>query len=360
MRKRGTFGPTLAAALLASLLLLPTRGQPAPGGTPADGKIFRILDLISKKIDASVVFSGIIPRSVAVTRNQEGACAICINCPREADARGTDAPKTGTPGPGAPAAPAGSGAEAPSGQLLVCDLSSLWNPRFMDGSFTYANDAGYDEDGGRYEVFPAAGSDTTTCLLGKLLFLAGRGPAGSALRSPQDLSFQIAFRRWGATYLAPIGGSQQAPRKFREGDPGAREAKEQAERHFDESPRWEERYRTAWAFRNGATDNALLDAVALFASDGNEFLMAIDLRKLESPQATYFWAPYHYYQSIHLDRHTLAVEGDTEAGAGGYQPATTIEYPYAVVIGQYARLRLTSPTGAPEVLLVVGPCQECP
>ncbi len=360
MRKRRTLGPMLAAALLASLLLLPTRGQPAPGGTPADGKIFRILDLISKKINGSVVFSGIIPRSVAITRNQDGACAICINCPREADARGTDAPKTGAPGSNAVAAPAGTDAGVSSGQLLVCDLSSLWNPRFMDGSFTFANDTGYDEDGGRYEVYPTAGSDTATCLLGKLLFLAGRGPAGSALRSPRDLSFQIALRRWGSTYLAPIGGCQQAPRKFREGDPGAREAKEQAARHFDDSPDWAGRYRTAWAFRNGATDNALLDAVALFASDGDEFLMAIDLRKLESPQATYFWAPYHYYQSIHLDRHTLAVEGDTEAGGGGYQPSTTIEYPYAVVIGQYARLRLTSPTGTPEVLLVVGPCQECP
>jgi len=360
VRKIRTLGPMLAAALLAALPLLPTPGQPAPGGTPADGKIFRILDLISRKIDGSVVFSGIIPRSVAVTRNQEGVYAICIDCPRTADTRGTAAPKGGTPATNGAVTPAEAAAEPSLGQLLVCDLSSLWNPRFMDGSFTYANDGGYDEDGGRYEVYPAAGSGTATCLLGKLLFLTGRGPAGSVLRSPRDLSFQIAFRRWGSTYLAPIGGCQQAPRKFRGGDPGAGEAKEQAERHFDESPQWTERYRTAWVFRNGATENALLDAVALFASDGDQFLMVIDLRKLESPQASYFWAPYHYYQSIHLDRHTLAVEGDTEAGTDGYQPATTIEYPYAVVIGQYARLRLTSPAGKPEVLLVVGPCQECP
>lgn len=331
----------------------PARETPADRPvTAADGKAFRILDRVAKEINRDVIFSGVIPGDVAVNKNPDGELALCINCPAGPEGAGA------SQGIAAPAE--SSKAKDPLGVVLALDLTSQWNPRLSGGRFLFSNDSGYDEDDREYEVFPSAGPSTRSCMLGKLLFVTGGPPASPAPKIPEDLPLQIALKRWGGIYTAPIGGSLVPPRKVAEADPAFKSLRDSLKAPFDETPSWGGALAPAWTFKGGASTNALLEAVSLFASDGEQFLVVVDLRKLESKEAAYFWAPYDGHRSVHLDRHVLSIFGAQAAGKESYQPSSFVEYPYVVVVGEYAKLVLTSPDGRPEVTLLLGSCPGCP
>jgi hypothetical protein len=349
-------GRLLALALLAGPALGgPVFSQtPVPGpptGTAADGKAFRILDRIAKDVDGSVIFTGEIAGAVPVGRTPSGALSICINCTGEkapaepVDKIGKDVKEKGA-------------STAAMGAVLVCDGSRLWNSRFSKGVIVFQNDRGFDADGGEYEAFPTAGDDTQTYQVGSLTIVAGRTGEMDEKRPAASAPFQIAMRyRW-STYLAPVAGNRTAPSKVVDSSE-IHDAKDLTRSTFEKVPDWRGRYPTRYLFREGAAQCTLTDAIALLATSQDEFLMAIDLRKLESKQASYFWAPYHFGQSVHLDEHSITVEGQTEAGQVTYEPDTYVEYPYLVIIGKYAKLRLTGGAGEGAVL-DVGYCDECP
>ena len=240
----------------------------------------------------------------------------------------------------------------------MCDGSRLWNSRFSKGVIVFQNDRGFDADGGEYEAFPTAGDDTQTYQVGSLTIVAGRTGEMDEKRPAASAPFQIAMRyRW-STYLAPIAGNRTAPSKVVDSSE-KRDAKDLTRSTFEKEPDWPGRYPTRFLFREGASKGALTNAIALLATSREEFLMVIDLRKLESKDATYFWAPYHFGQSVHLDEYTLSVEGEIDGGEVGYEPDTYVEYPYFVIVGKYAKIRLTGAAGEGAVL-VVGYCDECP
>lgn len=343
-------------------------------GDASDGKAFRILSRITKAIAPSILFEGRIARSVILGRTSSGATSLCANCTDGQNGAGTSAP--GASG-GAPAAAPGSaaanatgaaatlkgapaaGSQPPLGYVLVMDTTNLWQPRFEGGGFVYANSEGCDQDDREYAAFPAAGPDTVTGLVGKLLWICS--PAAEDRKPPYDAerTFQLLMRRFWTTYEAPIGDSRREPRKTADGEQGSAELRALAKSHVKKSEDWLPRFRPRFDLREGATASALSDAIALFATSGGGFTMILDLRKLESKQAGYFWAPYDHGQRIVLDESDLVVDGGA-AENGDYQPDTFVEYPYLVVGGTYARLALSRGQGSPPVQLVAGSCDECP
>ena len=98
------------------------------------------------------------------------------------------------------------------GNLLLCDLSRLWNPGYADGAFVYVNDAGFDADDRDYEAFPVGGPDTGTTRIGPLLFVADQKPDLLGPDQPGWSPFALALRRSGTTYLSPLDGGMRAPR----------------------------------------------------------------------------------------------------------------------------------------------------
>ncbi len=329
---------------------------PAPHplqGSAADGKAFRILDRVTKELNRTILFSGAIASTIRVNRTKSGIDTLCINC-RDQEA----APPAGG-AEGAPQGPSPSAA-GPWGDVLLLDRSNLWNPRYVDGGFVFTNDAGFDADDRDYELYPAAGPGTAACQVGSFMLVASRPPPGRHEASSGANPFQLAMRRWGTVYLAPLAGGDTAPLKIRDEDPGAKEARDMARSHEHKAPDWFIRYPLAWTFKGGAGPNDLLGSLALFAKAQETFLLVIDLRKLESKEASYFWAPYHGHRVIHLDEHILSVEGQGEEQEDPYEPTSYIEYPYLIVLGEYAKLRLASASGAPEIQLEIGYCETCP
>jgi hypothetical protein len=355
--RMGRFGMLLALVLipwsaLGGSLSAQESAPSATAGTQADGKAFRILDRIAKDVDGSVIFDGEIAGAIAVGKTSSGALSLCINCagpkalPTPVDKAGKDVK-------------ADEGSTASLGNILVCDASRLWHSRFSGGAYVFLNDSGFDEDGREYEAVPSAGENTRTYRVGNLIIVANRAAESSGPLSPAGPPYEIAVRRQWTTYLAPIAGNQIAPAKVADGDAGGKEARALAKPDFEKEPDWPGRYPTRFLFREGASKGALTNAIALLATSREEFLMVIDLRKLESERASYFWAPYHFGQSVHLDEHSVSVEGEMEDGQVTYAPDTYVEYPYLVIIGKYAKLRLTG-AGGEGAVLDVGYCDECP
>ena len=353
-------GVLLAVWLAGAFVCLAQEAPPAAAAAPnpllgsaADGKAFRILDRVTKELNRSILFTGSIARTVRVNRTKSGIDTICINCKDEGAAPPSEGAKVAPQGASPPAA-------GPWGDVLLLDRSNLWNPRYADGAFVFTNDAGFDADDRDYETYPSAGPSTSTASVGTFLFVANLLPATSGPGQDSASPFQLVMRRSGTTYFAPLAGGDTAPLKIQEEDPGAKDAREMARPHQQKAPDWFTRYPLAFTYTGGAARNGLLSAVALFAKAQETFLLVIDLRKLESKEASYFWAPYHGHRIIHLDEHILTVEGQQEGQEDAYEPTSYIEYPYLIVLGEYAKLRLASASGAPEIQLEIGYCETCP
>ena len=120
------------------------------------------------------------------------------------------------------------------------------------------------------------------------------------------------------------------------------------------------RYKPSFSFGNGAAANALTNAIVLFATGDSKCLLVLDLRKFESKQASYFWAPFHFHQDVHLDANTVTVEGESDGKEILYEPTSYVEYPYLIVLGEYARIRVAGVRGGPEMTMDVGSCDKCP
>lgn len=369
-----------AAPFVLLTVLAFGQAPPAPSpGAPADGKAFRILDRICKEVDGSVVFTGGVVRSIAVDQAESGAFSMCINCTED----GATQPPPAAP-PAAP--PAGQGAQgqppaqpavpaaqappaenpgdkvtAPLGDLLVFDVSKLFKTRLYDGGFLYPNDTGFDADDRMYGAFPVAGPSTETYTVGSLLLVANQLPEKRERSASGSDSFQLIMRRSGSYYVAPIGGSQKPPAK--EPDTGLLRGDSHMlwRSHQEDEPDWASRYKTGFLFRKDAKGGALFDSIALFASSQVDFFLVIDLRKLESKQSSYFWAPYRkQHQSVYLDENVLSVEWESGASDLPDEPTTYVEYPYLAILGQYAKIRLTSTHGGPETVVEIGYCERCP
>jgi len=347
----------MSVILLASRALSCQERPPAALGVgdPADGKAFRILDRICKDVDDAVAFRGTIIRTAGVNRSESGGYSVCVNC-----AGGKAAPTSTPPSEPAKKEAAPEPPPGPLGDLLVCDLSQLYDMRFSGGALLYWNEEGYDADDSEYEVYPVAGPTTATYLVGRLLLVANQRPDRKNPAAAASEGFQLAMRRSGATFLAPLDGSGPAPKKVRDTESVTKLERDLARSHQSKQIDWGERYPTTFLYRDGTSKNILMESVCLLATFPDEFLLAIDLRKLESKQASYFWAPFRPLPSVHLDQYSLAVEGADEADENRYEPATYLEYPYLIVIGQYARLRVAPRSGGPESRLVIGFCDECP
>lgn len=349
------FSPALliSLALLAPVPPAPAQAPGGPGtGDPADGRTFRILDRFCKDVDGAVLFRGQILRSLPVNKAAAGDHSLCVNCGADA-ARQASQPGQGE-GASAPAP-----AARPLGELLVLDLTKLWRTTFDGGALVFRNFDGYDADGREYVAYPAAGADTETALVGSLLLAGGRLPEKPAPEKPAAEGFQLVLRRLGSTYLAPIGGGTSPPEKLNNFGPSEQHLRAMARPRHKGEPDWPGRYPTEYLYRDGLAKNPLMESIALLAASGEDFLMVVDLRKLESKKASYFWAPLLPRPGVHLDENSLAIEGGS-GGAGSYEPYTYVDYPYLVIAGPYARIRLTPTNGGPESRLVVGFCDECP
>ncbi len=350
-------GGILAALPLALSLwaITPTHAQlpPADAGTPADGKAFRILDRVVKEVDKTVLFDGSIARTVTVNKAESGGLTVCINCQHPPESAPPKVPQDGSQ-------KAGETMAAQLGNLLLCDLSRLWNPGYAEGAFVYVNDSGFDADDRDYEAFPVGGQDTGTTRIGPLLFAADQKPALLGPDQPGWSPFALALRRSGTTYLSPLDGGTRAPRRVRDEDADAKGDKGAARSHHLRASEWMSRYKPSFSFENGAAANTLTDAVVLFATGDAKCLLVLDLRKFESKQSSFFWAPFHFHQDVHLDDGTVTVEGESDGKEVLYEPTSYVEYPYLVVLGEYARIRLAKPTGGPELTLDVGSCDKCP
>ena len=342
----------LALALWVALPIHP-QSPPTDAGTPADGKAFRILDRIVKEVDKTVLFDGSVARSVTVNKAESGGLTVCINCQN-------------SPDPAPPAASQDGGQKASEtkaaqlGNLLLCDLSRLWNPGYADGAFVYVNDAGFDADDRDYEAFPVGGPDTSTTRIGPLLFVADQKPNLLGPDQPGWSPFALALRRSGTTYLSPLDGGMRAPRSVRDEDAQSKEEKGAARSHHLRASEWMSRYKPSFSFGNGAAANTLTNAIVLFATGDSKCLLVLDLRKFESKQASYFWAPFHFHQDVHLDANTVTVEGESDGKEILYEPTSYVEYPYLIVLGEYARIRVAGVRGGPEMMMDVGSCDKCP
>ena len=353
-------GAFLAAWFAGTSVCLAQAPAPAAAAAPnplqgsaADGKAFRILDRVTKELNRSILFTGSIARTLRVNRTKSGLDTICINCKDDGAAPPSEEEKGAPQGPSPPAA-------GPWGDVLLLDRSNLWNPRYADGAFVFTNDAGFDADDRDYETYPDAGPSTSTASVGNFLFVTNLLPGTFGPGQDASSPFQLVMRRSGTTYFAPLAGGDTAPLKVQEGDPGAKDAREMARSHQQKAPGWFTRYPLTFTLTGGAARNGLLSAVALFAKAQETFLLVIDLRKLESKEASYFWAPYHGHRIVHLDEHILTVEGQQDGQEDAYEPTSYIEYPYLIVLGEYAKLRLASASGAPEMQLEIGYCETCP
>lgn len=351
----------VSVLLATSVILLAPRGlacQERPPssfalGDPSDGKAFRILDRICKDVDEAVTFRGTIIGAVGVNRSESGGYSVCVNCVGGKAASGMSSTSE-------PAKKEAVAAPGPLGDLLVCDLSQLYDMRFTGGAFLYWNEEGFDADDSEYEVYPAAGPTTASYLVGRLLLVANQRSEKTDPAATASEGLQLAMRRPGATFLAPLDEGGPAPKKVRDTESAARLERDLARSHQSRQIDWGERYPTTFLYRDGTAKNILMDSICLLAASPDDLLLAIDLRKLESKQASYFWAPFRPLPSVHLDQYSLAVEGGDEADENRYEPATYLEYPYLIVIGRYARLRVTPRSGGPESRLVIGFCDECP
>ena len=364
-----------AVAILATALGMPSSSGaqtppagPAPSasvqvnpraGDASDGKAFRILSRITKAVAPAILFQGRIARSVVLGKTRSGATSVCANC---TDGRGADAvsAKGDTKSSAAVAPDAGfAGGQPPLGYALVMDTSNDWNPRFEDGGFLYVNDEGYDSDYRYYEAFPAADPTTVTGTVGKLLWVCSTVVENQKASPDAAQTFQLFMRRFRTTYAAPLTGGSTEPRKFMDGEPGSEEVRGLAKSRLQKPTQWLPPFRPRFELRQEASRNALTDAIALFATSGDQFAMILDLRTLESKQAGYFWAPYDHGQRIVLDESDLTVDGGADA-EDGYAPDILVEYPYLLVSGEYARFALSRGQGSLPVQMVVGSCDECP
>lgn len=308
------------------------------------------MDRACKDVDSGLVFRGTIPKTVLVNRSESGGYSICMNC----------AEKKTPPGSGADQGKAQASAPSePLGDLLACDLTVPSDTYFSGGALVFLNRTGFDADGDEYGMFPVGGPSTATYLVGPLLLVANLPPDSRESQSLLPGGFQLAQRRFGATFMAPLGGGGPPPRRVRDADSPSKQERELARSHHHREADWGERYPTAFIYQDGTAKNSLMDSLSLVAASREDFLLAVDLRKIESKQASYFWAPFLPRQSVHLDENSLTVEGSGE-DEDGYQPVTFVDYPYLIVIGEYAKLRLAPKNGGPESTLVVGFCDECP
>ena len=239
------------------------------------------------------------------------------------------------------------------------DTSNSWNPHFEGGGFVYSNDEGFDKDDRYYAAFPAAGATAITGLVGKLLWVCSTVTEDQKPPYDRERMFQFLMRRSWTTYAAPIGDSRGEPYKKADSEPGSEEVRGLAKSQLQKPAQWLPPFRPRFDLRQDAAMNTLTEAIALFATSGDGFTMILDLRKLESKEAAYFWAPYGHGQRIVLDESDLTVDGGLEA-EGGYAPVTLVEYPYLIVSGDFARLALLRGQGSPPIQMVVGACDECP
>jgi len=348
----------ILAALPLALSLwaaTPTHAQlpSTDAGTPADGKAFRILDRIVKEVDKTVLFDGSLARSVTVNKAESGGLTVCINCQNPPASAPQKVPQDGSQ-------KAGETVPAQLGNLLLCDLSRLWNPGYAEGAFVYVNDAGFDADDREYEAFPVGGPDTGTTRVGPLLFVADQKPDLLGPDQPGWSPFQLALRRSGTTYLSPLDGGTRSPRRLRDEEAQSKDDHAAARSHHVRASEWMSRYRPSFSFGNGAAANTLTNAIVLFATGDSKCLLVLDLRKFESKQASYFWAPFHYHQDVHLDDSTVTVEGESDGKEVLYEPTSYVEYPFLIVLGEYARIRVAGARGGPEMTLDVGSCDKCP
>jgi hypothetical protein len=174
-----------------------------------------------------------------------------------------------------------------------------------------------------------------------------------------ERTFRLLMRRSWTTYAAPIGDSRGEPFKIADGEPGSEELRGLAKSHREKTSEWLPAFQPRFQLRQDATTSVLTDAIALFATSRDGFTVILDLRKLESQEAAYFWAPYDHGQRIVLDESDLTVDGGSEA-EGDYAPVTLVEYPYLIVSGDYARFALSRGQGSSPIQMVVGACEECP
>jgi hypothetical protein len=328
---------------------------PSAQGTSSDGRLFRILDRITREVDSLVIFRGRIPRGLTFGRNASGTLTLCVNCEGKAS---VDAPKP-EPKPDSKPEPKPDGAakdpaaeESMGGDLLLLDLKGMYDLRMEDGAFVYPNDDGFDADGREYGAYPTAGPDTGLTRLGSLLFLSNRAKASGC-------PFKAALRSWGTTYLAPVGGCEQAPAKAVEADAGPEGLRDLTRDHLMKPTDWTARHKTSLGYRDGASAGPLTSALAVLAAGREDFLAVFDLRKLESAKSSYFWMTQRPHHTVRLDQNTVTVESSGE-GASAYEPATFVEYPYLVVLGSYAKVRLAPAGGGPETVLTLGFCDQCP
>jgi hypothetical protein len=329
----------------------PQVAAPSAQGTSSDGRLFRILDRVTREVDSLVMFEGRIPRALTFGRNASGALTLCVNCEGKAP---KDAPKPESKTEAKPdgAAKAPGAEETTGGDLLLLDLKGMYNLSMEEGAFVYPNDDGFDADGRWYGAYPTAGPDTALTRMGSLLFLSNRAKAPGC-------PFKVALRSWGTTYVAPIGDCEQAPAKAGEADAGPDGLRDLTRDHLLKPTEWTARYKMSALYRDGASAGPLPSSLAVLAAGREDFLAVFDLRKLESDRSSYFWMTQRPHRTIRLDQNTVAVEGSGE-GASAYEPATFVEYPYLVVLGSYARIRLTPAGGGPETVLSLGFCDECP
>jgi hypothetical protein len=299
-----------------------------------------------------MTFRGRILRSVAVNKAAAGDHSLCVNC------AGAEAQPSPPPAPGEGQRPPVPSA-LPLGELLVLDLTRLWRTTFDGGALVLRNFDGYDADGREYAAYPSAGADTETYLVGHLFLIGGRLSEKPAQEQSVAEGFQLVLRRLGSTFLAPIGGGTKPPEKLNTFGPSEQELRAMGRPRLKGEPDWPGRYPTQYLYRDGLAPNPLMDAIALLAASEEDFFLVFDLRRLESKKASYFWAPLRPRPGVHLDENALSIDGGSGEG-GGYEPYTFVEYPYLVVAGPYARIRLTPTSGGPESRLVVGFCDECP
>lgn len=329
----------------------PTEARPATAppvqGTSSDGRFFRILDRVTREVDSLVMFRGRIPAALSVGKSASGVLTLCANCGEKAE----KVPAKETTGASGSKKEAAETAAA-GGDLLLLDLKGMYDLRLEDGAFIFFNDDGYDADGREYAAYPTAGPDTGLTRMGSLLFLS------NVSRAP-GCPFKVALRSWGTTYLAPIAECGEAPAKATEADAGPEGLRELTRDHMTKTTEWAGRYKVAFRYRDGAAEGPLTSALAVLAAGKEDFLAVLDLRKLESPQSSYFWMTRRPHLSVRLDQNTVTVEGSGE-GAAAYEPDTFVEYPYLVVLGSYAKVRLSPAAGGPETVLTLGFCDECP
>jgi hypothetical protein len=344
--------PTPPPALTA-----PTATPTAPSaqGTSSDGRFFRILDRITREVDSLAIFRGRIPRALTFGHDPSGALTLCVNCegkaPKETPKPETNPDSKREPKPdGAAKEPAAE--VSAGGDLLLLDLKGMYDLRMEDGAFIYPNDDGFDADGREYGAYPTAGPDTGLTRLGSLLFLSNRSQAPGC-------PFKVALRSWGTTYLAPVGGCDQAPAKAVEADAGPEGLRDLTGDHLLKPTDWTARHKISLSYRDGAAACPLTSALAVLAAGKEDFLAVFDLRKLESARSSYFWMTQRPHRTVRLDQNAVTVEGSGE-GASAYEPATFVEYPYLVVLGSYAKVRLAPAGGGPETVLTMGFCDECP